>query len=193
MKSAVAASSAGLVGRPASRRVIPRNARIIGKAEGNIIATIMTTRSAKKKTRSVDRNREGAVSAIRTSAEFHVAYQAAPTARATAAATGTVRCGSSQAGSAGTMSTMPGSVGAVTVGWGRRWARAIAMAGGTRRVYVDAKAKPDQREAIQKITGGKQGGAVLAIPPSTPTKSSPAKTAKINFKFKGVASSFAVD
>src|SRR2546428_12404195 len=101
MKSAVAASSAGPVGRPASRRVIPRNARIIGKAEGNIIATIMTTRRAKKRTRSVDRNREGAVSAIRTSAEVHVAYHAAPTARTTAAATGTVRCRSSQAGSAG--------------------------------------------------------------------------------------------
>src|SRR2546427_12885325 len=78
MKSAVAASSAGFVGRPASRRVIPRNARIIGRAEGNIIATIMTTRSAKKRTRSVDRKREGAVSAIRTSAEVHVAYQAVP-------------------------------------------------------------------------------------------------------------------
>ncbi len=109
MKSAVAASSAGFVGRPASRRVIPRNARIIGRAEGNIIATIMTTRSAKKRTRSVDRNREGAVSAIRASAEVHVAYQAAPTTRATAAATGTVRCRSSQAGSAATVSTMPRS------------------------------------------------------------------------------------
>src|SRR2546425_9908491 len=115
MKSAVAASSAGLVGRPASRRVIPRNARIIGKAEGNIIATIMTTRSAKKRTRSVERNREGDVSAIRTSAEVHVAYQAAPTARAAAAATVTVRCGSSREGSAGTVSTMLRSVGDVTI------------------------------------------------------------------------------
>src|SRR2546426_4379773 len=87
MNRAVAASSTGFVGRPASRRVIPRYATIIGKADGNIIATIMTTRRAKKRTRSVDRNREGAVSAIRTSAEVHVAYQAAPTARTTAAAT----------------------------------------------------------------------------------------------------------
>src|SRR2546427_12905903 len=115
MKSDVAGSSAGLVGRPASSRVTPQIARIIGKAEGNIIATIMTTRSEKKRTRSVDRNREGAVSAIRTSAEVHVAYQAAPTARATAAATGTVRCRSSQAGSAGTVSTMLRSVGDVTI------------------------------------------------------------------------------
>src|SRR5256886_4414156 len=88
MNSAVAASSAGFVGRPASRRVIPRYARIIGKADGNIIATIMTARRAKKRTRSVDRNREGAMRAIRTSAEVQVEYQAAPTARATATATG---------------------------------------------------------------------------------------------------------
>src|SRR5712691_175082 len=115
MKSAVATLSAGFVGRPASRRVIPRNARIIGRAEGNIIATIMTTRSAKKRTRSVDRKREGAVSAKRTSAEVHVAYQTAPTARATAAATGTVRCRSSQAGSAGTVSTIAQSEGDVTI------------------------------------------------------------------------------
>src|SRR5439155_22314375 len=48
----VAVLSAGFVGRPASSRVIPRKARIIGIAEGNIIATIMTTRRAKKRTRS---------------------------------------------------------------------------------------------------------------------------------------------
>jgi len=115
MKSDVAASSAGFVGRPASRRVIPRYARIIGSAEGNIIATIMTTSRAKKRTRSVDRNREGAMSAIRTSAEVHVAYQAAPTARATAAATGMVRCRSNPARSAGAVSTIPRSVGDVAI------------------------------------------------------------------------------
>src|SRR5207244_5372706 len=59
--------------------------------------------------------------------------------------------------------------------------------------YVDSKAKTDQREAIQKITGGKEGGGVFAICPTTLTKSCPAKTAKISFKFKGVDSSFAVD
>src|SRR5712692_349117 len=114
-KRAVAALSAGFVGRPASRRVIPRYARIIGRAEGNIIATIMTTRRAKKRTRSVDPKREGAVSAIRTSADVHVAYQAAPTARATAAATGMVRCRRSPAGWAGTVSTMPQSVGDMAI------------------------------------------------------------------------------
>src|SRR2546427_8196317 len=115
MKSAVAVSSAGFVGRPASRRVIPRNARIIGRAEGNIIATLMTMSSAKERTRSVDRNREGAMSGIRTSAEGHVAYQAAPTARATAAATGMVRCRSSPAGSAGAGCTNEGTAGGTAI------------------------------------------------------------------------------
>src|SRR5438093_13588661 len=110
MRSDVAASSAGFVGRPASRRVIARYARIIGRAAGNIIATIMTTRRAKQRTRSVDRNREGAVSAIRTSAEVHVAYQAAPTARATAAATGLGSRRGDAARSAGAVSTIPRTV-----------------------------------------------------------------------------------
>src|SRR3989475_2664856 len=67
MKSAVAVLSAGFVGRPASRRVIPRNARIIGRGEGHMIATMTTTRRAKKRTRAADRNREGAMSGHRTS------------------------------------------------------------------------------------------------------------------------------
>src|SRR2546428_12666844 len=58
MNRAVAVSSAGFVGRPASRRVIPRYATIIGKADGNIIATIMTTRRGKKRTEAVERNKE---------------------------------------------------------------------------------------------------------------------------------------
>ena len=86
----VAVLSAGFVGRPASSRVIPRKARIIGIAEGNIIATIMTTRSAKKSTRSDDTIVDGAIRAIRKSEDVHVAYQAAATTRATAAATGIV-------------------------------------------------------------------------------------------------------
>src|SRR2546426_5181955 len=78
MKSAVAVLSAGFVGRPASRRVIPRDARIIGRAEGNNIATIMTMSSAEKRARAVDRNREGAMGAIREVAEGPVADQGAP-------------------------------------------------------------------------------------------------------------------
>jgi len=67
------------------------------------------------------------------------------------------------------------------------------MGNGMGRVYVDPKAKPAQREAIEKITGGKEGGGVFAIFPSTFTKTFPTKTTKIDFKFKGVNSSFGVD
>src|SRR5207247_3598592 len=71
-KRAVATLSAGFVGRPASSRIISRNAKIIGIAEGNIIATIMTTRRPKNRTRSVDAIVEGAIRAIKTSEELHV-------------------------------------------------------------------------------------------------------------------------
>src|SRR6266508_339186 len=87
-KRAVAALSAGFVGRPSSSRVIPWNARIIGMAEGNIIATIMTSRRAKNRTRSVEAILEGAVRAIKKSADVHVTYHAAATTRATATAIG---------------------------------------------------------------------------------------------------------
>ncbi len=80
-----------------------------------------------------------------------------------------------------------------TFAWGLWWPRAIHMGNGTGRVYIDPKAKPDQREAIEKITGGKEGGGVFAIFPSTFTKTLPTKATKIDFKFKGVDSSFAVE
>src|SRR5256885_17053810 len=56
MKSAVAVLSAGFVGRPASRRVLPRNARIIGRAAGHIIPTLKTASRAQKRTKVADRN-----------------------------------------------------------------------------------------------------------------------------------------
>src|SRR3989475_10691124 len=62
MNRAVAGASAGFVGRPASRRGIPRDATIIGKADGNIIPALMTTRRAQKRTKCVERHMEGAVS-----------------------------------------------------------------------------------------------------------------------------------
>lgn len=81
----------------------------------------------------------------------------------------------------------------VTFAWGLWWPRAIHMGNGVSRVYIDPKAKPAQREAIEKITGGKEGGGVFAVFPTTFTKSFPAKTAKIDFKFKGFDSSFSVE
>ncbi len=80
-----------------------------------------------------------------------------------------------------------------TFAWGIHWPQAIHMGNGTARVYIDPKAKADQRAAIDKITGGKEGGGVFAIFPSTFTKALPIKTAKIDFRFKGMDSSFVVD
>jgi hypothetical protein len=81
----------------------------------------------------------------------------------------------------------------VTFAWGLSWPRAIHMGGGTGRVYIDPKAKREQRAAIEKITGGKEGGGVFAVFASTLTRPIPAKTAKIDFKFNGVDSSFSVE
>ena len=81
----------------------------------------------------------------------------------------------------------------VTFAWGLWWPKAIHMGNGASRVYVDPKATPDQREAIEKITGGKEGGGVFAVFPTTFTTTYPSKVAKINFRYKGYESSFSVD
>ncbi|TLZ68957.1 MAG: DUF1326 domain-containing protein [Methanobacteriota archaeon] len=80
-----------------------------------------------------------------------------------------------------------------TFAWGLWWPRAIHMGNGVGRLYLDPKAKPDQRVAIEKIVGGKEGGGVFAVFPSTFAKTFPTKTAKIDFKFKGHDSAFTVD
>src|SRR5207245_1931229 len=77
-----------------------------------------------------------------------------------------------------------------TFAWGLWWPRAIHMGNGVGRLYLDLKAKPDQRVAIEKIVGGKEGGGVFAVFPSTFAKTFPTKTAKIDFKFKGHDSAF---
>jgi len=81
----------------------------------------------------------------------------------------------------------------VTFAWGLWWPKAIHMGNGMGRVYIDPKAKPEQRVAIEQITGGKEGGGVFTIFPSTFAKVFPMKAARIDFKFKGYDSSFAVD
>jgi hypothetical protein len=81
----------------------------------------------------------------------------------------------------------------VTFAWGLWWPKAIHMGSGVGRVYIDTKAKPAQKEAIEKITGGSEGGGVFAIFPSTLAKAFPPKSAKIDFKYKGIDSSFSVE
>lgn len=81
----------------------------------------------------------------------------------------------------------------VTFAWGLWWPKAIHLGDGAGRVYVDPKAKPEQRDAIREITSGKHGGGVFTVFPSTFSKAYPMKPAKIDFRFKGHDSAFAVD
>src|SRR5438105_10325839 len=90
-KATVPRTSAGLLGCPFSRRVRPWYARAIGSADGSIIATIITTMSAKKRTRTGDPNAAGAISAFAKSDEVQVTYHARTTKAATPRPTGIVR------------------------------------------------------------------------------------------------------
>src|SRR5256885_16741431 len=63
----------------------------MGNADGSIIATIITTISAKNRARSVAPTAEGAVSILVRFDDAQVTYQAIDTTRPTAAATGIVR------------------------------------------------------------------------------------------------------
>ncbi len=81
----------------------------------------------------------------------------------------------------------------VTFAWGLWWPKAIHMGNGAGRVYIDPKASAEQKKAIETITGGKVGGGVFAVFPSTLALAYPMKTTKIDFRFKGHDSSFRVD
>ena len=81
----------------------------------------------------------------------------------------------------------------VTFAWGLWWPKAIHMGNGAGRVYIDSKASAEQKKAIETITGGKVGGGVFAVFPSTLALAYPMKTAKIDFRFKGHDSSFRVE
>ena len=81
----------------------------------------------------------------------------------------------------------------VTFAWGLWWPKAIHMGNGAGRVYIDPKASAEQKKAIETITGGKVGGGVFAVFPSTFAMAYPMKTAKIDFRFKGHDSSFRVE
>src|SRR5256885_5098964 len=83
----------------------------MGNADGSIIATIITTISAKNRARSVAPTAEGAMSIIVRFDDAHVTYQAIDTIRPTAAATGIVRR-RSRSGTAGdTASPMARGIG----------------------------------------------------------------------------------
>src|SRR3990172_11571246 len=90
----VPTSSAGFVGRPSSSRVMPRYARIMGRADGSIIATIITTSKMRKtaSTAGFEVVISGIMSSFIRSVEDHVTYHATATAITTNMAIGAVRC-----------------------------------------------------------------------------------------------------
>lgn len=81
----------------------------------------------------------------------------------------------------------------VKVAWGLWWPKAIHLGGGVGRIYIDSRAKPAQREAVEAIWSGKHGGGVFTIFNSTFTKVYPPKSARIDWTFKGHDSGFSVD
>src|SRR5439155_2477926 len=82
---------AGRVGRPASKRVIPWNATIMGSAAGNIIATIITTMSPKNNATPTAPSGAPITRNVISYVDVdHVRYHAATTRIATSTATGIV-------------------------------------------------------------------------------------------------------
>ena len=81
----------------------------------------------------------------------------------------------------------------VTWAWALWWPNAIHEGNGVARVYVDASASPEQREAIEAIVSGKHGGGVFEVFPKTLRKAHPPKVAKIDFHYDGYDSWFKVD
>lgn len=81
----------------------------------------------------------------------------------------------------------------VKFAWALWWPGAIHHGGGTSRLYIDAAATPEQVQAIEAIVSGKHGGGVYEIFSKTFAKTLPAKRARIDFRFQGYDSSFAVE
>lgn len=73
------------------------------------------------------------------------------------------------------------------------WPKAIHEGNGTARIYIDPAATPAQKKAIEEIASGKHGGGVFEVFPKTFSKVLPTKAAKINWKWSGYDSAFAVE
>lgn len=81
----------------------------------------------------------------------------------------------------------------VTFAWALWWPKAIHEGNGVSRLFVDTKATPEQRKAIEEIVAGKHGGGVFQVFAKTFAKTLPAKTAKIEFHHAGYDSWFTVE
>jgi len=81
----------------------------------------------------------------------------------------------------------------VTFALGASWPKAIHEGHGAARLYIDSSATKAQRAAIEAIASGKHGGAVFEIFPKTYSKVYGTRVAKIDWKFAGYESAFAVE
>lgn len=81
----------------------------------------------------------------------------------------------------------------VTFALGAWWPKAIHEGNGVGRYYVDPSATREQRDALEGIFRGQQGGGFFAIFPKTWAKQLPTKVAKIEWHFGGHDSWFRVD
>lgn len=69
----------------------------------------------------------------------------------------------------------------------------IEQGNATSRMYVDTKVSSEQRGALEAIHTGKHGGGFFEVFPNLVSTSLPTKKARIDFRFKGAASSYKVD
>jgi hypothetical protein len=74
-------------------------------------------------------------------------------------------------------------------GW---WPKAIHEGNGVGALYIDDKATPEQRKAIEEICSGRHGGGVFEIFPKTYSKVHPTKVTKVEFHYDGANSWFKV-
>ncbi len=81
----------------------------------------------------------------------------------------------------------------VTFAWGLWWPKAIHLGEGIGALYVDKNASPEQVKAIEEITGGKHGGGVFAIFPTTFKSTMPTKITKIDFHYHPYDAWFTVE
>jgi len=85
------------------------------------------------------------------------------------------------------------SLDGTTFAWALWWPKAIHEGHGVGRVYVDPAASPEQRKAVEEITGGKHGGGIFEIFPKTFARTYPLSVKPIDFHYDGASSWFKVE
>jgi hypothetical protein len=85
------------------------------------------------------------------------------------------------------------SLAGVTLAMAAWWPKAIHQGKGVGRFYIDPSASAEQREAIEAIVSGKNGGGVFEVFPRTWAMRHPSRMTKIDFHYNGYDSWFKVD